>query len=592
MNILSLNQITLAFGGPKLFNNTSLQIKSGDRICLLGRNGAGKSTLLRLLNADLLPDSGEVIRKQGSITAYVPQEFPEHWEGTIHDYLQNTAFTEGMEPQQASIRIKQTLSQLELDPEAELSTLSGGFKRRVLLAAALVPDPDLLLLDEPTNHLDINAICWLETFLLRLRKTLIFVSHDRTFARNLANRIVELDRGQLQDYRCNYDTFLERRQDVLHAEKKSWERFDQKLAEEEIWIRKGIKARRTRNMGRVRELQKMREERCRRRELTGKVQMHLEEASRSGQMVMETKQLSFKYDDNTIIDSLNLRIMRGDRIGLIGANGSGKTTLLKILTEELQPTSGTLRHGTNLQIAYFDQLREQLDENKSVKQNIADDHDQVLVNGKPRHIYGYLQDFLFTPERARTPVRVLSGGEKNRLLLAKLFTRPANLLILDEPTNDLDMETLDLLEELLLDYQGTVLIVSHDRSFLNNVVTSSLIFSGDGRIDEIIGGYNDWLEIQSRPKTSPKKEHVKPTQRKERLRKLSFKEKIELGKLPERIDALETEQTEIHEQMADPHIYKEGDGALITVLKKRLQTVEAELEKTYLRWEELDQIPK
>ena len=592
MNILSLHQVSLAFGGPQLLDNISLQIESGDRICLLGRNGAGKSTLMHLINNDLPPDSGKIIRKQAVTTAYVPQEFPLLWTGTIRHYLQQILVAKQLESHAADIRIELTLTQMNLDPEAELSTLSGGLKRRALLAAALVQDPDLLLLDEPTNHLDINAICWLESFLLRLRKTLIFVSHDRTFARNLANRIVELDRGQVQDYRCHYDTYLERRQDALNSEEKSWTRFDQKLAEEEIWIRKGIKARRTRNMGRVRELQKLREERRQRRERTGKVRIQLDEASRSGKMVMETKKLNFKYGDNTIIDSLNLRILRGDRIGLIGPNGSGKTTLLKILTEQLLPTSGTLRHGTNLQIAYFDQLREQLDEDKSVKQNIAGNQDQVLIHGKPRHIYGYLQDFLFTPERARTPVRVLSGGEKNRLLLAKLFTQPANLLIMDEPTNDLDMETLDLLEELLLDYQGTVLLVSHDRSFLNNVVTSSLIFAGNGQVEEIIGGYDDWLETQSTTSAQPKKEKAKPAQRKERPRKISFKEKKELEELPKRIDALESEQTEIHQQMSDPKIYKAGNGSLISGLKERLQTIEIEVEKAYQRWNELEQLPE
>ncbi len=592
MNILSLNQISHAFGGPKLLDMTSLQIESGDRICLLGRNGAGKSTLLHLINDDFAPDSGSIIRNQGVTTAYVPQEFPALWQGTIRHQLQQILAREQLEPHAADVRIELTLTQMNLDPDVELETLSGGLKRRALLAAALVKDPDLLLLDEPTNHLDIKAICWLESFLLRLRKTLIFISHDRTFTRNLATRIIELDRGQLNDYRCDYATFLQRRQEVLHSEDKAWARFDQKLAEEEIWIRKGIKARRTRNMGRVRELLKLREERRQRRDRTGQVRLQLETGQRSGQMVVETEQLSFKYGDDLIIDSLDLRIMRGDRIGLIGPNGSGKTTLLKILTDELQPSSGTLRHGTNLQIAYFDQLRDQLDENRTVKQNIADDHDQVLINGSPRHIYGYLQDFLFTPERARTPVRVLSGGEKNRLLLAKLFTRPANLLILDEPTNDLDMETLDLLEELLLDYQGTVLLVSHDRSFLNNVVTSSLIFDGSGKVEEVIGGYDDWLATQAKIIAPAKKEKEKAAPRKPRPRKLSFKEKQELEKLPIQIDALETEQSELHEKMANPDIYKEGDGSLINTLKKRHEEIEAELEMAYQRWEELDQVPE
>ncbi len=592
MNILSLNQISHAFGGAKLLDSASLQIEAGDRICLLGRNGAGKSTLLRLINGDFATDSGTITRNQNITCAYVPQEFPAVWEGTIRHYLQQVLSAEEMEPHAADIRIDLTLTQMNLNPEEELSTLSGGLKRRALLAAALVKNPDLLLLDEPTNHLDIKAICWLENFLLRLRKTLIFISHDRTFVRNLATRIVELDRGQLQDYRCDYATFLQRRQDVLHSEDKAWARFDQKLAEEEIWIRKGIKARRTRNMGRVRDLQKLREERRQRRERTGQVRLQLDMGQRSGQLVLETEQLCFSYGETPIIDSLNLRIRRGDRIGLIGPNGSGKTTLLKVLTEELPATSGTLRHGTHLQIAYFDQLREKLDEERTVKQNIADDHDQVIINGKPRHIYGYLQDFLFTPDRARTPVRVLSGGEKNRLLLAKMFTQPANLLILDEPTNDLDMETLDLLEELLLDYQGTVLLVSHDRSFLNNVVTNSLIFDGTGQIEEVIGGYDDWLSLQPEKIAPTKKPREKPAPRKERPRKLSFKEKQELENLPQQIDALETEQAELHEKMADPTLYKEGDGTLITTMKERLAKIETTLEADYQRWEELDQIPE
>ncbi|MCK4623101.1 MAG: ATP-binding cassette domain-containing protein [Desulfuromonadales bacterium] len=584
MNILSLNQVSLAFGGPSLLDNANLQIESTDRICLLGRNGAGKSSLLRVVNGELPPDSGEIIRRQGVKTALVPQEFPAEWHGPVRTYLQMSAID--------NVTLEQVISQLELSPEAELQDLSGGFKRRVLIAAALVREPDLLLLDEPTNHLDIAGIQWLEEFLLRLRKPLIFISHDRAFVSKLANRVVEIDRGQLQDYKCNYAQFLNRREDVQNAENKAWARFDQKLAEEEIWIRKGIKARRTRNMGRVRELLKMREEHRHRRERSGKVRLQLEEAERSGQMVLEAKQLCFSYDSLPIIDTLNLRIMRGDRIGLIGPNGSGKTTLLKLLTAELKPTSGSLRHGTNLQIAYFDQLRDQLDEDRTVKQNIADDHDQVLINGQPRHIYGYLQDFLFTPDRARTPVRVLSGGEKNRLLLAKLFTKPANLLILDEPTNDLDMETLDLLEELLLDYQGTVLLVSHDRSFLNNVVTSSLVFDGSGTIDEIIGGYDDWLKLQPKTEPSVKKPKAPPSAKKARPRRLSFKEKHELAELPKRIEELESEQAELHEKLADPSIYKEGDGALITALKERLQTIENDLEEAYLRWDELEKIPK
>jgi ATP-binding cassette subfamily F protein uup len=587
MSLLSLNNISIAFGGPTLLDGASLQIEAGDRICLLGRNGAGKSTLLQIINGTLAYDAGTIIRQQGLKTALVPQEFPTDWQGTIRSFLQSSA--------PDAITLEQVISQLELDPEADINSLSGGIKRRALLAAALSHDPDLLLLDEPTNHLDIAAIQWLEDFLLRLRKTLLFISHDRAFVRKLATRIVEVDRGRLQDYRCGYDQFLERREDVLNAEDKEWARFDQKLAEEEVWIRKGIKARRTRNMGRVRDLLKMREERRQRRERTGNVKLQLETGQRSGQMVMEAANIGFSFPDGKqVIDDFSLRIMRGDRIGLIGPNGSGKSTLLKILTEELQPTTGSLRHGTNLQIAYFDQLRDQLDEDKSVKDNIASDHDQVLIGDKARHVYGYLQDFLFTPDRARTPVKVLSGGEKNRLLLAKLFTRPANLLILDEPTNDLDMETLDLLEELLLDYQGTVLLVSHDRSFLNDVVTSSLIFDGSGTVREIIGGYDDWQWEQQRTAQPAEKKAAAPKQkpRKERPRKLSFKEKRELEELPEKIDALETEQAEIHKKLADPDLYKGDSASQVPQLKERLLAIETELEEALVRWEKLEEIPE
>ncbi len=595
MNLISCKQISIAFGGPLLLSEADLQVEEGDRICLLGRNGAGKSTLLKIIDGQLPVDAGEIIRRQGIQTALVPQEFPANWNGTVRHQLQAVARSQQLSEDLAALQIDQVLSQLELNPEARIENLSGGLKRRVLLATALILDPDLLLLDEPTNHLDIEAIKWLEDFLLRLRKTLVFISHDRAFVRKLANRVVEVDRGRLQDFRCGYDQYLQRREDVQNAEEKAWARFDQKLAEEEIWIRKGIKARRTRNMGRVRALRQMREERRQRRDRTGQVKLQLDAGQRSGQLVCEAKQLGFAFPDMQLFDNLDLRIMRGDRIGLIGPNGSGKTTLLKLLTGELQPTSGSLRHGTNLQLAYFDQLRNQLDEDLSVKDNIVRDHDQVLVGGQPRHIYGYLQDFLFTPERARTPVRVLSGGEKNRLLLAKLFTRPANLLILDEPTNDLDMETLDLLEELLLDYPGTVLLVSHDRSFLNDVVTSSLVFSGNGRIEEIIGGYDDWLALQEQQKqpASETKSTLKPERRRqERPRKLSFKEKRELEELPARIEALETEQEEIHARLADPTLYQQGDGAAISDLQQRLQEVEAELEICFARWEELEQIPE
>ncbi len=594
MNILSLHQVCLAFGGPKLLDNVSLQIQAGDRICLLGRNGAGKSTLMRLLNDDLPADSGEIQRRQGLRTAYVSQDFPASWPGTTREYLCRRGAAAGIDEQSLQIRIDQIAGRLELLLDEPPIDLSGGQQRRTLLAVALILEPDLILLDEPTNHLDIEAIIKLEEMLLRLGKTLVFVSHDRAFARRLATRIVELDRGQLHDYRCDYETFLARRHDVINAEEKAWERFDQKLAEEEVWVRKGIKARRTRNMGRVRDLLKLREERRQRRERIGKVRLNVDAAQRSGRMVIETEGMGFRYGDNPpLIEHLDLRIMRGDRIALLGPNGCGKTTLLRLLTGELQPTAGALRLGTNLEIAYFDQLREQLDGDKSVKQNLADDHDQVLVGGKARHVYGYLQDFLFTPERARTPVRVLSGGEKNRLLLAKLFTRPANMLILDEPTNDLDMETLELLEELLLDFQGTVLLVSHDRDFVNNLVTSSLVFSGNGKVEEIIGGYDDWLaQKPAQPPDAVSKPKQAAPPRKERPRKLTFKEKKELENLPLTIEALEAEQSELHAIMADPTFYQHGSSEKIAAAQQRLEAVEQELEATYGRWQDLEQIPE
>jgi ATP-binding cassette subfamily F protein uup len=594
MNILSLHQVSLAFGGPKLLDAVNLQIEAGDRICLLGRNGAGKSSLLRLLNGDIPVDAGEIQRRQGVRTAYVPQDFPACWPGAVRDYLHQCGQAHGIDELTLQVRIDQLAGRLELMLDESPTDLSGGQQRRTLLAAALILEPDLILLDEPTNHLDIEAIIKLEELLLRLGKTLVFVSHDRAFARRLATRIIELDRGRLHDYRCDYGTFLARRQDVLHAEDKAWERFDQKLAEEEVWIRKGIKARRTRNMGRVRDLLKLREERRQRRDRIGKVRLNIDEAQRSGRMVVETAGLGFAYPGSPpLIDHLDLRIMRGDRIGLLGPNGCGKTTLLKLLTGELQPTAGTLRLGTNLEIAYFDQLREQLDGDRSVKQNLADDHDQVIINGQPRHIYGYLQDFLFTPERARTPVRVLSGGEKNRLLLAKLFTRPANLLILDEPTNDLDMETLELLEELLLDYQGTVLLVSHDRSFINNLVTSSLVFTGNGKVEEIIGGYDDWLAQKPAQRVDTgQKAKTAALARKERPRKLTFKEKRELEELPLTIEGLEREQAELHAIMADPTFYQQRISEKITAAQQRLEAVEQKLEAAYGRWQELEQIPE
>ncbi|MEJ2198318.1 MAG: ATP-binding cassette domain-containing protein [Desulfuromonadales bacterium] len=486
-------------------------------------------------------------------------------------------------------RIEQVLSRLKLPADLPVSSLSGGILRRVLLARALAVDPDILLLDEPTNHLDIESITWLEDFLQRHHLTLVFVTHDRAFLRSLATRIIEIDRGRLFDFACDYDTFLQRKDELLNAEAQEHARFDKKLAVEEVWIRKGIKARRTRNEGRVRALKKMREEFRQRRERTGTARLNLHEAERSGKLVAEVKGLSFAFGEMPLVRDFSTTVLRGDRIGIIGPNGIGKTTLLKLILGELKPQQGEVRLGTNLHVLYFDQMREQLDPDLTVQQNLAGDQDSVVINGKARHVIGYLQDFLFTPDRARSPVRILSGGERNRLLLARLFTREANVLVLDEPTNDLDLETLDLLEELLADFKGTLFLVSHDRAFLNRVVTSTIAFEGDGQVREYVGGYDDWLQQRQAAVLEPAKE--KPVNRgkpkKDRPRKLTFKEKSELNGLPLRIEALETEVAELHEKIADPEFYRTA-GPAVADVNARLEEIERLLATTYRRWEELD----
>ncbi len=622
MPIVSLREVSLAFGGAPLLERVSLQIEPGERICLLGRNGAGKSSLLRLLAGEIPPDSGVVERRQGMRAAMLVQDVPREMDGSVFEVVagglgrggeglcryhelgrriaesgDDSLLPQLLEAQRAleegggwalQQRVEQAISRLKLPEDAPLSTLSGGVKRRVLLARALVSEPDILLLDEPTNHLDIESIAWLEEFLLRERITLVFVTHDRAFLRAVATRIVEIDRGRLFDFAVDYDTFLVRKEELLHAEAQEWARFDKKLAEEEVWIRQGIKARRTRNEGRVRDLKAMREERRRRRERIGKAKLQLAEAERSGALVAEAQGVTFGYADAPVVRDFSVTVLRGDRIGIIGPNGAGKTTLLKLLFGELAPQQGTVRLGTNLQILYFDQLREQLDPDRTVQQNLSGDQDTVLVGGRPRHVYGYLQDFLFTPDRARTPVRILSGGERSRLLLARLFTREANVLVLDEPTNDLDLETLELLEELLADFGGTVFVVSHDRDFLNRVVTSTLVFEGEGRVEEYVGGYDDWLRQRPQPVTV--EEIAKPAKekpQKERPRKITFKERQELAELPRRIEALEAEQAGLHETMADPGFYREA-GEKVAVAKARLETLEAELETAYARWGELE----
>ncbi len=495
MALFSLRSVSLSFGGPRLLDQVDWQVERGERVCLLGRNGEGKSTLLRLIRGELEPDDGQVIRQQGLHVARLPQEVPEERGLTVANVVAE-GLPESLDHHDADdYRVATILSRMTLDPGAFFENLSSGMKRRVLLAQSLVAEPDVLLLDEPTNHLDIDAIRWLEDFLLRYGGTLIFVTHDRAFLGRLATRIVELDRGNLYDFAGDYATFVKRKEDVLAAEERQNELFDKRLAQEEVWIRKGIEARRTRNEGRVRALKAMRDAHRKRRDRQGVASIQVQEAERSGNLVIAADGVDFSYDGRPVIQDLTTTILRGDKVGIIGPNGSGKTTLLRLLLDQLPPRAGTIRHGTNLEVAYFDQLKATLDEEKTVQQNVSD-YDTIVINGQPRHILGYLRDFLFLPERSRSLVKVLSGGERSRLLLAKLFTKPSNVLVLDEPTNDLDVETLELLEGLLVDYAGTVLLVSHDRAFLNDVVTSILAIETDGRVKEYDGGYDDYVRQQ------------------------------------------------------------------------------------------------
>ena len=587
----------MAFGGPLLLDHVSLQIEQGERICLLGRNGAGKSTLMKLINGDMPPDGGNILRHQGVSVARLDQEVLRTVSGAVFDVVvgglekhQNDTHNTEDEEWQKHQRAENIISRMKLDADMNFEALSAGLKRRVLLARALACSPDILLLDEPTNHLDIDAINWMEDFLFRHVKTLVFVTHDRMFLQRLATRIIELDRGKLGSWLCDYETFLKRKQADIETEAKQWALFDKKLSKEEVWIRQGIKARRTRNEGRVTALEKMREIRRTRTERTGAARMRTQEAERTGKLVIEAKHLNYGYGGRPVICDFSTTIMRGDKIGIIGPNGSGKTTLLQLLLDRLSLQEGTVRHGTRLQISYFDQLRARLDEDKTVEENIGDGNDRIIINGNPRHIIGYLKDFLFSPDRARSPVRILSGGERNRLLLAKLLTKPSNVLVMDEPTNDLDAETLELLEELLLDYPGTLLLVSHDRVFLNNVVTSTLVFEGEGQISEYVGGYDDWLR-QRKPnmpvkaeKTPAKGEKSKP--RRNGPQKMSYKGQRELEALPQRIEEMEEEQQQLYQTMADPTFYQQGGGE-IAKAKDRLKALEQELDATYQRWEEL-----
>jgi ATP-binding cassette subfamily F protein uup len=626
MALLGMQDVSIAFGGPPILDRANLAIEKGERVCLLGRNGAGKSTIMKLLDGTMRPDSGDVIRQVGATVTRLEQEVPDDVTGTVFDVVaaglgdagsllakyHDAAHRASIDHDDRTLReldrlhhaldsanawemqtrVDTVLSHLGLDPDVEFNDASGGRKRQTLLARALVRQPDVLLLDEPTNHLDVEAIEWMEGFLIDRGVTLLFVTHDRAFLRRLATRIVELDRGRLVDWSTDYDTYLQRKEVALAAESKEWADFDRKLAQEEVWIRTGIQARRTRNEGRVRALEAMRVERNQRRERTGAVKLQAQESERSGKLVIEAREVSFAYDARPIVRDFSTTIMRGDRVGLIGPNGSGKTTLLRLLLGELAPDSGTIRLGTNIELAYFDQLREQLDPDRSVFDSIADGADFIDMRGNRRHVHGYLEDFLFPPDRARTPVRALSGGERNRLLLARLFTRSFNMLVLDEPTNDLDIVTLDLLEELLLEFAGTLLVVSHDRAFLDNVVTSTLVLEGGGRVGEFVGGYTAWLRqrrVAESPKPTPKRaEPSAPPPRAAKKRKLTFKETNELAALPDRIEASEKERERIYASLSDTAFLR--DGTAVTDAKSRLSSLETEIEQLVARWEELETI--
>jgi len=630
MSLIRLRNIHVGFGGPAILESISVSIEAGERLCLLGRNGTGKSTLLKVISGEVKADSGDLEFKQNLKIAVLDQEPRGDLQGSIFDIVamglgknakllqdyhhalhnftenhndQTTAELERAQNQvdihnawQLNQQVEEVLSRMQLDGDADYASLSGGMKRRVLLAKALVIKPDILLLDEPTNHLDLTAIQWLEEQLLNYKGALMFITHDRSFMRKLSTRIIELDRGCLTSYPGNYDTYLRRKAEALHAEEVENAHFDKKLAQEEVWIRQGIKARRTRNEGRVRALEKMRVERNQRRNQVGKVSMKAAQAERSGKLVSEAENVCFEYEGNPLIKDLTTTILRGDKIGIIGPNGVGKTTLLRLLLGDLKPTSGTLKNGTKLEVAYFDQFRAQLDDDASVIDNLSQGREFIEVNGNRKHVIGYLQDFLFAPERARSPVSMLSGGERNRLLLAKLFSKASNILVLDEPTNDLDIETLELLEELVMEYKGTVLVVSHDREFVNNVVTSTLVFEGNAQVNEYVGGYDDWLK-QSKSnikkespaaKAAETDEKSTTTAKEIKAKKLSYKDQRELDALPAQIETFETEVENLQTLMADDGFFKQEKDAIQKV-QQQLSEAEAGLKHCYTRWEKLEQ---
>jgi len=611
MPLITLRDVRVRFRGPPLLDGVSCHVEPGQRVGLLGRNGAGKTTLMRLLVGDLEPDGGDVVTAPGATVAMLRQEVPQGVGGTIRDVvatgLVDTQPAAAVDDEhdlawRRDHAIARILSRMDLDPGLAFNRLSAGMKRRALLARALVAGPDVLLLDEPTNHLDIDAIEWLETFLGRWDGTLVFVTHDRAFLRRMATRILEIDRGRLFDWSCDYDTFLARKEQALAAEEKQAALFDKKLAEEEVWIRTGIKARRTRNEGRVRRLESMRRERAGRRERQGRAGLAIQEAQRSGALVADVEGVSFARGSTPIIADLALTVMRGDRIGIVGPNGAGKSTLLGLLLGSLAPATGSVRLGTNLQVAFFDQLRERLDDEQSVADNVSDGSETVLIDGVPRHVLGYLKDFLFDAERARQPVRSLSGGERNRVLLARHFAKPANLIVLDEPTNDLDAETLELLEERLMEFRGTVIVVSHDRAFLDNVVTSLLVFEPQAAgpelpahaIREYVGGYSDWL----RQRSAAAEETAAPVPRGHQgpaagspatasRRKLPYKEQQELAALPALIEELEAKIAGLHGEMAAEGYFRRP-GEALAADRTRLEAAQDRLTAAYARWEDLE----
>jgi ABC transport system ATP-binding/permease protein len=596
MPLVTLDRISIAYGHLPLLADASFRIEPRERVAIIGRNGTGKSTLLQIVSGEATPQNGAIWREPALRIGRLAQDVLVTGERRAFDVVAEGLRDHHADTWSADQKVNTALSRLQIPADATMDALSGGWRRRVLLARAVVGDPDLLLLDEPTNHLDIDTMRWLEGWLADYAGTVLFVTHDRVFLQALATRIVELDRGRLTSWPGDYATFLRRKEEALAVEAAHDAKFDKRLAEEEVWLRQGIKARRTRNEGRVRALLKMREERAARRAHVRSVRFQTEIGERSGQVVLEAEGVRKSFDGRAVVSDFFTRLMRGDRIGLIGPNGSGKTTLLKLLLGQLTPDAGAVRHGANVQVAYYDQQREQLDPERSVWETVADGHDTVTVNGTSQHVHGYLRDFLFPPERALSPVKALSGGERNRLLLARLFARPFNVLVMDEPTNDLDIETLELLEERLATWPGTLMLVSHDRAFIDHVVTSTLVFEGNGRVQEYVGGYEDWLRQRRQAEPAPVRrapvaarsgtatvEDKGPSP----WRKPSYKEQLELEQLPARIEALEAEQTKLQADVSSPDFYKRPAAEIHGALA-RLEELETLLLAAYTRWDALD----